>query len=295
MCGSQQLPVGRSVLRSVVYLLLSIDVLSVPLSPLKDSCEQVVVTHANVPAADAAVALNTYLTVLDERGGGEEALSKLVTSRSMTSRLVDVLGAPSWDIFVMGDAFSYSIHCARYVELAGYSWNVLLCQPRADHETGQMAASDVARRSCQPPHVMRHDNGTLMIEPTTWASSIADGSFNVELGFHKRSGETPEERGSPRLQALASMATDLLRGLPPEHAGPAMAHQIRRRVEMLWEPDDVWNVIVEARNERSGFPNWLEDAKEHFQMEIQLGEVGFFDVIVFRRECWLPEAGTTLS
>lgn len=33
-----------------------------------------------------------------------------------------------WDVFVMGDSFSYAIYCIDYVELAGDYWTVLICK-----------------------------------------------------------------------------------------------------------------------------------------------------------------------
>ena len=266
--------------------------LAVPLPP--NSCEQVTITHTNMKPADATTALTTYLTVLDEHGGGEAQLSRLVVSRKMTARLVDALGAPAWDVFVMGDVFSYSIHCARYVELAGGSWNVLLCQPLADHETGRLVEGGQLHHACHPPHVMRYDNGTLTLQPAEWSSSLADESLEIVLNFHKVGSEAPDEQGSPGLQAFAPMARDLLRAVPPEHIGPAMGQHVRQLAEERWQPADVWTVIVEAHQGQGGFPNWLEDAREHFAIEVRVGKLAYgLDFILFRRECWLPTSRGT--
>jgi hypothetical protein len=79
--------------------------------------------------------------------------------------------------------------------------------------------------------------------------------------------------------------SEMIRRLPSEQVGPAMAQHLRRRAEKEW-PSEVWNVIVEARSEYDhGFPNWMEDSKEAFHVDVHVGPKAL-NVILFRRNCF---------
>ena len=244
------------------------------------SCTAVGIAHTNLPEVDAATALRTYLSVLEEDGGSPEELARLIVTRTMTARLTNALGIPSWDVFVLGSTFSSSIHCARYVEFAGGTWNVLLCQPHADHTSGIL---DDASADCRrgPHGVTLYENGTLALSAADWESGRAESSLHVTVTFHDAQDEGLTAEGGGRTAKVSEM----IRRLPSEQVGPAMAQHLRRRAEKEW-PSEVWNVIVEARSEYDhGFPNWMEDSKEAFHVDVHVGPKAL-NVILFRRNCF---------
>mgnify|MGYP007078257663 CR=1 FL=1 len=260
--------------------LLLAGALAAPLPRQPDACAQVVITHTNLPLDEAASKLEVYLTTLENAGGGEEHLQRLIVSGEMSRQLTRP-GTPGWDIFVTGVAFSYSIHCWRYVELAGDRWNVLLCQQRAGHETGYQ---DESAASCQRADGLTvYSNGTLAV-----LHGWSGGGIETDAVFDKEHSEEQQQqhaRRLPQAQALLSKLPESERS-----GGPDMAQHLRQRAEALWAPH-VWNVIVtpDSTDGSHSFPNWNDDAKEEFHLRAALSRGETAHVIVFSRFCFVPK------
>jgi len=231
------------------------------------SCTEVDITHTNMPMTEAARALQQYLETIEE-GGGESQMSQLVVSGQMSRDLRDSFGGPLWDVFVMGDAFSYTISCWRYVELAGYHWNVLLCQMRAGHGFGSF---DPDPRACGP--LTQWSNGSIPA-----ASDWEEPKLRVSHYDHQQTADiiTPEYRAQ-----RSNSLTRLMAGPGLGAIDVNITVRLRQQIEEMW-PSDSWNVILE---QGGGHPNRIEDAKEQFHVLDARSEAVW---IVFSRGCWHP-------
>ena len=232
-----------------------------------------------MPLDKAARALGTYLETLELHGGDEKGLSEMIVTGAVGSRLQQHFSA-SWDVFVMGSEFSYSIHCARYVELAGNQWNVLLCQSRAlddqgegedeyeddtgddgDEDNGEsgkdarqrnslgsaLAAGENPSSGCNAERVTRYSNGSLPTPSEPWHS--------LEVTFYQAAdGHEDSDTGH------AAAIIRLLSSLSPVSLGPEAAQIAQRKVADMW-PHIQWNVLVEysslARTGHTRFAPWL--------------------------------------
>ena len=105
------------------------------------ACGMVEITRTNMGLGDASEALSVYLNVIESVG---------INGSAVSERLSITFGG-FWDIYLMGSAFSYSVYCVSYIELAGSEWNVLLCSESADAD-----ATD-----CGGDNLALHSNGTI--------------------------------------------------------------------------------------------------------------------------------------
>ena len=170
----------------------------------------------------------------------------------------------------MGGAFSYSVLCSEYVELASFQWNVLLCREAEDAE---------ATRCGSNPGLSRYANGTL---------SLAEDTGNGE-GAHGRAFhlDTYANYSVPAAQLAATNAArvpvvrSLLDGMLAAsrlHA-PDAADELRRQLSHVW-PETSWNVLVELR--AGGHFYYSE---EQFNFDLRGAGAEALSVAVFDRRC----------
>lgn len=170
-----------------------------------------------------------------------------------------------WDVFLLGDSFSYSVYCIEYVELAGEYWTVLICKESVD-EWGN---------DCGDHGLSLYSNGSLAPKALT---SIAQGSVGaaVPSGFFKPALEFYKhyQLGDELKAAHTGALVDIITAFRPTEVSPvasphgrcascrvaaqqqvvaprrpqvnsSLADWVRRRAEAIW-PADYWNVVIEV-------------------------------------------------
>ena len=198
--------------------------LALPQTP-PHTCTEVDVVQTNLGDNAAAEVLRIYREVTEESGADPNPIAK---------RLMEVRGG-FWDVMMIGTAFSYSVTCLEFVELASAEWNVLLCQEAVDADAEQCGSG-----------MRRYANGTLTVASglsvTSGPSFSLDGELHVDQYANYMTDDVERARAErvPVVQGLleAMLAANAL------HTAHA-ADEVRRQ---LWpEEERTWNVLVEVR------------------------------------------------
>ena len=89
------------------------------------SCQAVLLTNSDLPAAQAETAFRVYLEAVEPVQSTSDFPGVV---DGLSSRLSEALGG-YWDIYTAGEGMlSYSVPCAKYAELMGDAWVAVLCQ-----------------------------------------------------------------------------------------------------------------------------------------------------------------------
>ena len=197
------------------------------------SCAQVHVVHTNMAPSAAAGVLEVYEQVAASvvpAAGVEPDLNTTAIGDTLTAR-----HGGFWDVFLLGNSFSYSIYCIDYVELAGEYWTVLICKESVDewgNDCGQDGLSLYVNGTLAPKALASMSQGTF-------GASTPEG-FSPKLEFyqHYQLGESVKAAHTNTLAGIIST-------FQPSAVNSSLADWMRRRVEAAW-PADYWNVVIEV-------------------------------------------------
>lgn len=248
--------------QSLVFLALAVRSGAIGLEP--HTCTLVDITHTNLPPLAADAVRAAYMEAAEVSATEPEPISK---------RLMRERGG-FWDTYFMGSAFSYSVACIEYVELASDAWNVLLCQEAVDEEA----------YDCGPAGLTVWSNGTLA-PPAEDLGATAEG-FGVEavLDMYKNflvQGDETAERALQAKRAPVVAAAIEERSVVALHQ-PGVADSIRRDLESRW-PHARWNVLVESADGAHGHYYYSEE--QFFFVAIMSSQGRRLSVSVFDRRC----------
>ena len=179
-------------------------------------------------ASAAAEVIRLYMEVLDDLPEYQTDLAEKVGEH------LTALGG-FWDVLFLGEAFSYSMLCLEYVELASTEWNVLLCREAVDA---------VDAEDCGDSPLTRYVNGTLsagLASPAVAATTVKPGA--LYKNFWVTNESLARSISEPRL--LANLNAELAAGRLKLYESSS-ADAVRQRLEALW-PHVAWNVLVEAK------------------------------------------------
>lgn len=196
-----------SVLR---FFVLAASATSAPV-PEQHSCALVTLTHTNLPLDAASTIVDVYQNVIE--GGFSEMSSSKIAAE------IRKLRGGYWDVYFMGAAFSYSLTCIEYVELASAEWNVMMCRESVDEH-----ADD-----CGKAGLTRYSNGTL-------TGSAADGAIIMQLDLYHNilAASLKQERALRRERAEGSVKRLLEQELRAGRLfSPGGADEIRHRLDEL--------------------------------------------------------------
>lgn len=245
-----------------------------PVEPVEPhTCTSVELVHTNLGQADALAVLNIYHQASERHGPSSEPIARML----MAAR------GGFWDVMMIGTAFSYSILCSEYVELASVSWNVLLCKEAEDEEAMRCGAAGLTR----------HTNGTLY--PPAHAAALqpdhaptaaayperpsAAGVFSLQHYANYMVDDLKEAR-EERVPVVRRMLDNLL-GSPLRYT-PHVAETLRRELIAVW-PEVAWNVLVEVSG--SGHYYYSEE-QFNFDLTTTSGQhQHHLSVAIFDRRC----------
>ncbi len=215
------------------------------------TCSEVEVAHTNMNLADAQRALRLYQDHLDTA----DLLRSVVDGSLQRAVTKEMQG--EWEVLAMGRSFSYALSCARYVELAGDAWNVLLC------------ATTWPRGAPRAAPALYH-NGTF-----------SDALFgSLERWVPRPSFEVETTTSSEEVKAEhKALILDTISSLRQVNLTRELADSIRLRLRAKAHAY-IWNVVVEECGPaNSGFPHDINPT-EHFHM---LDEASHFRFTIFSR------------
>ena len=211
-------------LRHVLLLALFHLTAAMP-APLPHTCTLVELVSTSLPSEEAAAILAIYHEVAEVSGAEPEPIAKALTAAR----------GGFWDVMMIGTAFSYSVTCIEFVELAGAEWNIILCKE----------ATDANAEHCGDAGLRRYANGTLSV--ANGLSVMPDTPFSLEGEFHlsmyaNYMTDSVEAKRAERVPVVTALLESMLaaNALHTPHA----ADEIRRQ---LWpEEPTMWNVLVEV-------------------------------------------------
>lgn len=219
------------------------------------------IVHTDLPSEEAAKVLETYLETGETHGFKSMPISQALSSQY----------GGFWDVFFMGDAFSYSVTCRKYVELASDVWNVLLCQESVDPEAW----------NCGPGGLTPYANGTLEAlyrAPEGDAEQISlvlDPSL-LYVDYTRFSGDSDDYSPTKRtFQTNAIM--EAISGF--DRTKINMAEAMRERIAAFM-PMESWTVLVERNSGEHYFY-----AVEQHTYGYKLGLSHRLTLSVFNRWC----------
>ena len=171
------------------------------------------ITHTNMAHDDSIAILSIYQDELETLGPNAEAIAV---------RLMREFGG-FWNAYFLGEAFSYSVYCIAYVELASRHLNVLLCKEAVDAEGEDCGGGLTA-----------YSNGTLTGPRLAGGSARLDHYANYQVD----AGDALERAKSSHVPVVLAMVDAL------ELYAPRSAVALRSQLESRW-PYAKWNVLVE--------------------------------------------------
>jgi len=179
-----------------------------------------------------------------------------LNTSAISNRLTTIYGG-FWDIFLMGEGFSYAIYCIDYVELAGEYWTVLICKESID-EWGN---------DCGEHGLSLYANGSL--------AAMDDATVLLTDDFYQNYW-----KGDELKEAHMKSAIKLLSAIDYRQVNGTLANGIRTQAEKQW-PSNYWNVLVERRPGDSYF-----FCDEQMHLSDRQRSVTF---VLFDRQCQSPD------
>jgi hypothetical protein len=197
--------VPRALVRAVIPWALMHLTAALPIRE-RASCDMVQVVHTNMSPAHSSELLELYISMA--KGLQRSALD----AAAICGRVAHAFGG-TWELYVLGEAFSYSVHCLEYAEFAGEHWTVMLCK----------AAADTAAVDCGNEDLTLYGNGTLGPQPhPSWALSL-------DFYSHEDRGD---ELSQSRFDDAIAMISDVE---PPSEVSKGVATRIREKIEAQWK------------------------------------------------------------
>lgn len=226
------------------------------------SCSQLNIVHTNMPAAAAEAIQLIYSEVTEKSGTEPEPISKRLTKER----------GGFWDAYFMGDAFSYSVYCSEYVELASDAWNVLLCRESEDDQAYHCGAAGLAL----------YHNGTLTPrELRASVPNLADQRVAAKAD-HYDNWLIDSELGLDERMPLVVKAIEAYTygELQQPGAAEALRRVLEERLPWAGTPEgkpSKWNVLIE----RSAGGHYYY-SEEQFNVLVDSVSIA---VAVFDRRC----------
>ena len=229
------------------------------------TCDAITVLRADTGNATSAL-VELYRAATDNLP--HDAMDTKRSARLLGT--VSLLLGGTWDLYQMGVAYSYSMHCVRHVELSVHRSTVrrgvLLCQESVDTAANDCGAPEA--RLSYSAHLKLVSAGTAFdrIVPSRGAVEPSLEFYrDFELGDRHR-----EEHAAAALKVVTEVS-------PIDHG--AAASELRGRIEAMW-PDDKWNVLIERHE---GHKNFWSVEQLHYQWpSLELA------ISIFNRQCWAP-------
>jgi hypothetical protein len=241
-----------------VFLAVLLPARALPVEP--HSCSLVEIVHTNLTPGEAAEVQSIYSEVTSSTGTQPEPVAR---------RLSQARGG-FWDAYFMGAAFSYSVHCSEYVELASEKWNVLLCRESEDDEAYHCGSAGLTLYSNGTMSPRRLEDGTKL--------AVATPSLYHNYLLPQAERAASEAARMPELVRMIGARTY------DELQQPSAADALRRDVEraLRWAGTEaavgaLWNVLIER--EAGGHYYYSE---EQFNLEVKPASL---TVAVFDRRC----------
>ena len=174
---------------------------------LPGTCTAVDLVHTNLAHDEALSLMSLYLSVAEVSGTEPEPIAKSLMAKR----------GGFWDVYFMGTAFSYSVTCSEYVELANDKWNVLLCKEAEDSEAMR----------CGRGGLMRYANGTLT---SSSSSSDLGGRFELDRYENFMTNEESEKAAAREERVpVVRAALEAMRDDGTLHS-PGAADKLRARL-----------------------------------------------------------------
>ena len=206
----------------MLYSLLWRAAIGLPLhASTTNACAQVSIASSDVSAEIASTALSIYLFHVEPVQADEYPQIVQPMVRDLQQQLGGV-----WDVYSTANAFTYSIHCLGFVELAGEQWHALLC--RQSLQSSSMTPCDALQLSSNGSLAQSHYLATLQSRGFIQPPQALDG---LTLAGHHVYGQNLLGSAGGQAQQEAAIIRDQVASIRAADIFPSLAHSLRASLE----------------------------------------------------------------